>query len=420
MGSEKGEEFGKQAAVRLNRRSALKGLGGGGLAAGVLGASLIQKGVPAMAQEEWDGTPTAEATPVPAAEGQLPPFKYELEASAAREYPGGMVRVATKDQFPVLDGMAMYSEVINPGSLRELHWHGNANELSYCLAGQGEIGLLSPAGELVTFAITAGSITFVPLGRSHYIRNTGTDPLRLTLVFTDASPQTFDLSAMLPTVARQYLAQPFGVPADAFPDLPDRGDAFLVAGGPANDLPAPDPSPALPPHPYTVNIGQVAPEQFLGGAVYTLGPSEILELTGLTVWILQGTAGSLREPHWHPNAGELNYCVSGRAQIGLAAPNGAWEVVEVNPGDIAFIPANWFHYIASVSDEPMELLVYFSDPLPQHIDLTQTIGVFPDEIIAASFGIDPATLASLPKRGDVLLANSVDDTGESESATPTP
>jgi oxalate decarboxylase len=126
---------------------------------------------------------------------------------------------------------------------------------------------------------------------------------------------------------------------------------------------------------------------------------------------LQIVPQGLREPHWHPNTSELNYCVSGRAQIGLVAPNGGVQTFAVEPGTIAFIPPNWFHYIANVTDDPLEFLVFFvnAEAKAPHIDLSQTFSYFPPEVLAASFGVDPAEFANLPKRGDVFLAAPVDD-----------
>jgi uncharacterized cupin superfamily protein len=77
------------------------------------------------------------------------------------------------------------------------------------------------------------------------------------------------------------------------------------------------------------------------------------------------SAGGLREPHWHPNASELDYLVSGHVQIGLVAPDCNLQTVSVGPGDIAFLPENWCHYIASVSDVPLQILIFFLTPDPR-------------------------------------------------------
>jgi len=112
----------------------------------------------------------------------------------------------------------------------------------------------------------------------------------------------------------------------------------------------------------------------------------------------------LREPHWHPRTAELNYCLKGTAQIGVVAPNGGRETFKIAPGDVAFIPANYFHYIASTGDEPLELLVFFSNTDVPHIDLSQLFDYFPREVIAPSFGLKKQAFETLPKRGDIFMA----------------
>jgi len=62
--------------------------------------------------------------------------------------------------------------------------------------------------------------------------------------------------------------------------------------------------------------------------------------------------------------------------------------------------------IANVADEPLDMLDFFAGPTAAgpHIELSQTVGYFPPDSVAASFGVDPAAFAALPKRGDVFLA----------------
>jgi oxalate decarboxylase len=320
------------------------------------------------------------------------------------------VRWGTKEQLSTLRGVAMASERTAPGGLRELHWHLNAHELGYCLAGQGRMGIFSPDGTGETFDIRPGSITFVPEGYTHYIQNMGEDELHVVLTFTHEQPETLNLSQVLPSFPTGLLAQTFGVTAAGFPFLTTQGDRFFVPVSPAEG--SGEASAATPvvsaTSEFTINADQIAPTQFVGagGTVQVVSSKEIPRLEGITVFPLHIVPEGLREPHWHPDTGELNYCVSGRAQIGLVAPSGEVQTFAVEPGTIAFIPENWFHYIANVTDDPLEFLVFFVNPEARapHIGLAQTFDYFPPEILAASFGADPKAFAALPKRGDVFLA----------------
>jgi oxalate decarboxylase len=404
--------------ARQSRRAALRRVGLGGLAASVLTAA---GGARAQSEEPARATPPRGTPPAAETGGSfagvtdgLRPFAYGLEASAPQRYAAGTVRWGTAEQLPTLHGVAMASERIDPHSLREMHWHVNAHELGYCLAGQGRMGIFSSDGTGDTFDLGPGSISFVPEGYAHYIQNTGEEELHVLLTFTHEQPETIDLSQALPGFPQHLLAETFGVPANDFPFLTTRGDRFFVP------MPAPgggDATAATPvvsaSSPFSITAEQVAVTEFAGhgGTVRAVSKVDIPRLEGITVFPLHVVPQGLREPHWHPNTGELNYCVSGRAQIGLVAPSGGVQTFSVEPGTIAFIPPNWFHYIANVTDDPLQFLVFFvnAEAEAPHIDLSQTFGYFPPQVLAASFGVDPARFASLPKRGDVFLATSVDD-----------
>jgi oxalate decarboxylase len=61
-------------------------------------------------------------------------------------------------------------------------------------------------------------------------------------------------------------------------------------------------------------------------------------LDGICFLPLYVQAGSVHEPHWHPNAAELIYVVSGEAEIGLVGPDDMWETFSIGAGDLALFP----------------------------------------------------------------------------------
>jgi oxalate decarboxylase len=386
-------------AGRATRRTALGGIAAGGLAALAAGRSH-----PIRAQD----APAAEETLPPS----LPPFVYRLEASEPQVYAAGTLRTATRANIPALSGMAVYSEEIEPGAMRELHWHANANELSVCLAGEGEVGILTGRGEKATFPVRAGSVTSAPIGYAHYLRNTGSESLRFVIAFSNEEPDRLDMSGVLPWFPGEIINQAVAGASAGLPFLPLAGDKSIV--------PVAQPT-AAPPDagaPFSVNADQIQIDTYPGGTARPVRVADLPALQDLTIFFLTIDPFGLREPHWHTNASELNYCVSGTAQIGLVAPNGGAQTFVVGPGDVAYLPVNWFHYIASISDEPLDLLVFFSNAAPDHVDLSQMTDYFPPEVLAASFGLDPAVFAALPKQGDVFVAAPRPSPSPESAATP--
>ncbi len=328
-------------------------------------------------------------------------FQYALETSTPQQFEGGTKRTVTVKNIPRLRDLALYSLSVEPGCLRELHWHPNAGELSYCLAGQGRMGVFSPAGDHDILDVRAGSITFFPRNYFHYIQNTGSTPLRLIVGFSSEDPEHIDVSESFNYFPGSVLAGPFGAPADIFDQLPRRGDTFLVKDPTAGAL---DFEPAHPAASYTAHTDDLPKVDFEGGTVKKVTTAQLARLELFTVFWLRAEGYGLREPHWHPNAGELNYCIDGEARVGIFGPGGVQETVHVGPGDVAYIPAGWFHYIENVGTRPIEFLVFFSNVAPNHIDLSETFDFFPRGVYAASFGKPSTVFDALPKKGDVFIA----------------
>jgi oxalate decarboxylase len=379
-----------------SRREALRQLG----AVAVAGAAAAALPIAAAAQEAqgWNGQP-------PTTPGQAPPdfLGFNLGASAPKTFAGGAIRTLTRTEMPALDGMpdgmALFDVRFDPSGLGELHWHANAHELGYQLEGEGEVGIFSTDGAGVILPVEPGTVTFIPRGYFHYFRNLSAGPMHRVASFSNAGVETYLWSATLPPVPQTWLAATFGLgPAD-FPFLAARGTQFVVKMPGA--VPAPPPQ---KPNPYSMQSATVKPTSYAGGSMVEIGVKDIPALDGMTMFPTEIKAHGLSEPHWHPNASELDYCISGSAQIGIVAPDGRAQTFVLGPGGAAFVPVNWFHYIANVGDEPLKILSYYSNAQPNHIGLSQAFDFFPPDIIAASFGLDPKLFADLPKRGDVVIA----------------
>src|SRR5215475_4184729 len=102
----------------------------------------------------------------------LPSFRYRLEQQPSRTGSGGLVRGASVRQFPVSQGIAGASMRLQPGSLRELHWHTTAAELGYVVSGSCRTTVLSPDGA-ATDTFGPGDVWYFPRGWGHSIQGTG-------------------------------------------------------------------------------------------------------------------------------------------------------------------------------------------------------------------------------------------------------
>jgi oxalate decarboxylase len=93
------------------------------------------------------------------------------------------VRIVDSKNFPASITIAAALVEINPGAMRELHWHPNTDEWQYYIEGKGRMGVFASSGDARTFDYQAGDVGFVPFAMGHYIENTGDTPLRFLEMF---------------------------------------------------------------------------------------------------------------------------------------------------------------------------------------------------------------------------------------------
>jgi oxalate decarboxylase len=95
----------------------------------------------------------------------------------------GTVRITDSAVFPASKNIAAALVEVDPGAMRELHWHPNTDEWQYYIEGQARMGVFAGAGQARTFDFQAGDVGYVPFAMGHYIENTGNTPLRFLEMF---------------------------------------------------------------------------------------------------------------------------------------------------------------------------------------------------------------------------------------------
>jgi oxalate decarboxylase len=110
----------------------------------------------------------------------------------------GWVRIADSGNFPVSTEIAAALVELAPGALREIHWHPHADEWQYYISGSGRLGVFAAEERARTFDVRAGDVGIIPMSASHFIENTGAEPMRFLELFR--APRYADVSL------RQWLA----------------------------------------------------------------------------------------------------------------------------------------------------------------------------------------------------------------------
>ena len=133
----------------------------------------------------------AGATPVPQT------FSHRMLAQEPIKTKSGTVRITDTSVFPASKTISAALVEVEPGGMREMHWHPNTNEWQYYLDGQARMGVFAASGQARTFDFMAGDVGYVPFATGHYIENTGTTTLRFLEVFKSSTYADVSLNQWL-------------------------------------------------------------------------------------------------------------------------------------------------------------------------------------------------------------------------------
>lgn len=312
-------------------------------------------------------------------------YCYSLSSQAPKEKTSGGVRKkANKEYLPVLEGLALYWLELESGGIREPHWHLDANELCYCISGKAQIGIFAPKGSHQSFMLEPGEIAFIPKGYLHYIENAGDTKTTLAIGFNHAMPDELSLSTVFSASLPEVMSATFDQDPAFFSRFPKLEKSVVITKRQQKAM-----KEFAHASSHKFKLSAIDPQVDKAGGTISIASKENFSiLEGITVFDLRLTIGGVREPHWHPNAAELDYVIAGRARMLIMAPDGTKEVFEVHAGDVVFIPSAYFHYIENIGQEELHFCVFFNHESPEDIGISGSLGAFPSDVYAAVLGVD--------------------------------
>ena len=396
MGKDSAESKGKliQDGPKLTRRSLLGAVPL--TTAGLSLASLASATRPASAQEQEKPRVRVETHKEPPLEN----FKYDLDGSSGFSGEGGTAKEVTVAEFPVSSSIAAVSMVLRPGAIRELHWHAIAAEWAYVVEGNVRTTVLGPNGEAAQDDFGPGDIWYFPKGHPHALQGMGPGNAHFILVFDDGRFSefgTFSISDWFAHTGPEILTRNSGLPPQTLASLP-KGEVYITPGRvppPLEPFRNSDPIPSQGAHKFRLLDRE--PLLWAGGDERIVDSRDFPMSKTIVGSIMNLKPGALREMHWHPNADEWQYYISGRARVGIFGAHGRSSVEEFGPGQVAFIKQGFGHYIEQVGDEPTRILITFPAAEYQEISLSSWLANNPSELIEDNFGISAEDVANMPK-----------------------
>lgn len=339
---------------------------------------------------------------------ELPTFKFELEKSTGKVIGNSSGKEATVTQLPISKGLAGVSMRLEPGAMRELHWHATAAEWAFVLSGRVRTTVISPRGFAETNDFDPGDVWYFPRGHGHMLQCLGNEPCHFILIFDNgyfSEFGTFSITDWIGHTPRPLLAKTFGVPEATFEPFPK--DEVYFARGPVPPEPPAVPLQGLklPPetHKYRL-LAQQPHGVYKGGREWRVDSSNFPIAATITGVVLDLDPGAVRTLHWHPNADEWQYVVNGTVSVTLFGSHGRFRTEQLAKGDVGYIPQGYGHSIENVGADAARILIGFNTGTYQTIDLTQWVAGNPADVLATNFGRPAALFEKFPK-GDVFIAD---------------
>jgi oxalate decarboxylase len=365
-------------------------LGGASLAAAGIAAATLATPAPAPA------APRSGAKHAP-----LQSFKYDIESSKGWFGPGGSAKEANVEEFPISESMAGVSMRLKPGGLRELHWHAVAAEWAYVITGNVRATVIAPNGQAESADFGSGDVWYFPKGHGHALQCLGPEEAHFILVFDDGNFSEFGTFSITDWIGRtppSVLARNLGLPQAVYASMP-KEEAYIIPGKIPPAVPEQlrngNPNENQFPHKYRLLASK--PYTFPGGEERIVSSKEFPIQTTLTGVIQDLKPGALREMHWHPNADEWQFYVSGKSRVTIFGAHGRTATEEFAPGQIAFIKQGFGHFVEQVGDEPTRILILFNSPVYEEISISAWLAANPPSLIADNFGLSQTQVAQLPK-----------------------
>jgi oxalate decarboxylase len=126
---------------------------------------------------------------------------------------GGSVKIVDRHNFPIT-GIAAAIVTLEPGGLRELHWHPNADEWQYYVKGTGRMTVFTAGAHARTMDFHPGDVGYIEQSQPHYIENIGDTDLVFLEVFPTAEYQDISLGEWLAHTPSRLVNEHIGVGED--------------------------------------------------------------------------------------------------------------------------------------------------------------------------------------------------------------
>ena len=330
--------------------------------------------------------------------GGIPNLKFPFAMAHNRLEDGGLAREVTCREMGALKELAIVNMRLPPGVVREMHWHKEA-EWAYVLKGKVRFYLMDDQRQTLIEDLEPGDLWFAPAGFPHAIQGLeeGTE---FVLVFNDGNfseNQTLLVTELFAHIPLEVLAKNFGVPEAAFANIPSHEKyIFRQPVPPPLEQVRRDLGAVSFTDKYVFRASATPPTAYPGGATQVID-SRNFSVTTLAALIIDLEPGGMREIHWHPDADELQYYISGKARMTVFDAVDNARTFDFVPGDVGYVPRTLAHYIENIGDEPVRVINVFHTGQYKDISFNNWLALTPAHLVKGHLEVDDQFIDHLRK-----------------------
>jgi oxalate decarboxylase len=157
-------------------------------------------------------------------------YTFKMEAMApTKKTRGGEVRIVDSRNFAASRNIASALVTVKPGGMREMHWHPNASEWQFYVAGKGRMTVFMPPGAARTMDFNANDVGYVPPVAGHYIENTGDTDLVFLEMFKADQYMDFSMNNWIRHLPPEIVTSHLNIDESTIKKIPSE-DQGVIAG----------------------------------------------------------------------------------------------------------------------------------------------------------------------------------------------
>jgi oxalate decarboxylase len=138
-----------------------------------------------------------------------------------------------------------------------------------------------------------------------------------------------------------------------------------------------------------------------GGEVRIID-SKNFSVTPISAAIVRLKPGGLRELHWHPNADEWQYYVTGKGRMTVFIAGSDARTMDFQEGDVGYIPQSNPHYTENTGDTELVFLEMFKSDHYEDISLAEWMAHTPHLLVNQHLQVGETMIGAIPEQEMVI------------------